>query len=75
MGIEDCYTTWEKEENVPCDIIDEFDTQTMVSIEQVSHEQNGHTFCTLKVNKSGDVSEPQRKVKKCDRIIVANDSG
>lgn len=32
----------------------------MVSIEQVSHEQNGHTCCTLKVNKSGDVSATKK---------------
>lgn len=48
LGIEDCFT-WEKEENIPSHIIDEFTSQTTVFIEEVSNKQNGQNVALLKL--------------------------
>jgi hypothetical protein len=76
LGVEDCYTSWEKEENVPCSIIDEFNSQMEVLVEEESQQQNGHTCCILRVGKRNEkVVQPNKKVKKCDRIVIGENSG
>ena len=74
LGIDSCHASWEKEENIPVDVIKEFEEQATLQINAISMPQFGKTSCTLIVDNKLDY-EPQQKAKKSDRIIIEEDCG
>ena len=77
LGDEDCHVSWEKEELIPKDVLEEYKSDSLVQVEQLSTEgigQTSHTLCVSSTEKD-QVPVPESKKQKCDRIVVHPDNG
>lgn len=75
MGDEDCHVSWEKEELIPKDVLEEYKSDNLVQVQQLSTEGIGQTSHTLCVRSTEKDQVPENKKQKCDRIVVQPDNG
>lgn len=73
--MEDCKVTWEKEEAIPKSILEEYEADVLVDVQQLSTKSMGHTSHTLSVTTREKNPEPDSKKQKTDRITVQCDNG
>lgn len=75
LGDEDCHVSWKKEELIPKAVIEEYKSDSLVQVQQLSTDSIGQTSHTLCVTtKEKDVT-PENKRHKSDRIVVQLDNG
>ena len=74
LGMDDCHVTWEREEDIPREIIHEYETQVNTCVIEMCTEHVGQTCYTLNVSSQQEV-EPAIKRPKCDRVVLDGDNG
>lgn len=73
--MEDCKVTWEKEDTIPKNIVEEYESQVLVDVQQLTTENMSNTLHTLYVTTREKNSELDPKRQKTDRITVSSDNG
>lgn len=72
--MEDCYATWELENDIPANLIKEFEESTALEVETISTRSMGQICNILNVIKDDSI-KPHIKKCKMDRHVIAIDDG
>jgi len=75
LGKEECDVSWVKEDEIPQSVLEEFESNYLVEIEQLSVEKIGQTSHTLSVQTKKKELVPVQKKTRQDRFIVNGNDG
>lgn len=74
LGNEECHVTWEREDTIPKNVLQEFEGGVVVEVQEVSAKKIGQTSCTLFVNTHENEEGPKSKrLKAVQNIVQGND--
>ena len=72
--MEDCHTSWEVEQAIPTEVLQEFKSNTEIRVDEKLTEGVGQTSHILSIT-TKDKVEPNQKRQKTERRVLDKDNG